>query len=525
MKKWTLLLLVGVSINIAATVKNETGVQPTFNLFELRVKGNTVLDSKVIERTVYPYLGVNKTVADVEQARQALENVYRTQGYQTVVVDIPEQNVENGLVQLKVTEGKISRFRVKGSRYFSLNNIKGEITALAEGFVPNMTQMQEQLAVLEKQSADRKIVPIMRAGRTPGELEVDLKVKDEFPLHGSLEMNGRNSSNTTRSRLVANIRYDNLWQKFHSASLMFQTAPEKSEEVQVWAGTYVMPIFDHDTRLALYMVHSASESSVASAGALSVIGNGTIYGLRLIKPLNGTSEYFHSLTVGMDYKDFEEDLALIGADNIATPIRYLPFMAQYRGNYRGDNSLFSFDVGVNFAIRGLISDEQEFEDKRFLARSNYFYFTTGLEYQNFLPWGMEIIARFNSQIADSPLISNEQFAIGGYDTVRGYFETQTLSDHGIVGSLELYTPRLVPNDWAFVDKFRALVFVDGGKGWIIDALEDNPDSYELASVGIGLRFQMWKYLVGDLDLAFAMIEQGEIKSGDARLDFNIAMEF
>ena len=68
----------------------------TFDIWELQVEGNTLLDRVLVERAVYPFLGQNKTVNDVEAARQALEIFYRDSGYATVVVDIPEQEVKAG---------------------------------------------------------------------------------------------------------------------------------------------------------------------------------------------------------------------------------------------------------------------------------------------------------------------------------------------------------------------------------------------------------------------------------------------
>lgn len=520
-----LLLLVVVCMSMARQVKSAEQEKNSFALWELRVKGNTLLETREIERAVYPFLGPNKTIDTVEQARSSLENLYRMKGYQTVAVDIPEQNVVAGRVFLQVSEGKVARLRVKDSHYFSLARIKAGVPALAEGSVPNLPKMQEQLAALEKQSTDRHIVPVLRAGETPGTMDVDLKVKEQLPLHGKLAFNGRNSVNTSRLRMIASLRYDNLWQKFHSASLMFQTAPENSKEVQVWAGTYVMPWFDSDARLAFYAVSSASDSNVANAGALAVIGNGNIYGLRLVTPLSGAQHYFHSLTAGVDYKDFKEDLVLIGSDTLTTPISYLPFMFQYSGGLRGGDTLLSFDVGINFSIRGLGNNEQQFEDKRFLARSNYFYGSTGLKFRYNLPWGFEWRGRFDGQLSDSPLISNEQFSLGGADSVRGYFESQALADNAIAGSLELYSPRLAPQDWNVVNKLRALFFIDGGQGWIKSPLPGNPEQFKLAGTGIGLRFQIWKYFTGALDLAWPLLDLEPIQAGDVRLDFNMAMNF
>ena len=465
----------------------------------------------------------------------ALEEAYRTAGYQTVLVDIPEQNVENGVVYLQVVEGKVSRLRVKDARYFSLGRIKASVPELAEGNVPNLPVMQKQIEALSNQSADRKITPVLRAGETPGTVEVDLKVKDELPLHGRIELNGRNTSSTSLLRLVSSLHYDNLWQRMHSASLMYQVSPENSDEVDVWAGTYAMPIPGTDAKLALYAVSSSSTAQVASAGALSVIGIGEIYGLRLIKPLPGLDSYSHSLTLGADYKNFKEDLNLIGADSIKTPIDYLPFMVQYSSSLISKQSETSFNVGINFHVRGLfdgpitfdkaangsLTPQTQFERKRSGASPNYAYLTAGVKYSHYLPLEMEFSSRFSAQLANSPLISNEQFSLGGMDSVRGYFETQALSDNGITGSLELKSPQLTPLSWDYINKLQALVFVDGGVG----TLNQAPQSFSLASAGLGMRFQVWKYLNGVLDLGFPILGLDPVKAGDPKLHFSIAAEF
>lgn len=509
------------------TVNQQQAAQPAanFDLLELRVKGNSLIDKKQLERTIYPFLGPKKSIDNVESARAALEELYRTHGYQTVAVDIPEQDVKNGIVYLQVVEGKVSRLRVKDSRYFSLGKIKAGVPELAEGNVPNLPKMQKQLAELAGESPDRQITPILRAGETPGTLEVDLKVKDELPLHGRVELNGRNTSSTSRLRLVSSLRYENLWQAMHSASLMYQVSPEDNKEVDVWAGTYAMPLLDDGTRFAFYAVSSSSNSQIASAGALSVIGIGNIYGARLVKPLKTFDDYYHSATLGVDYKDFQEDLKLLGSDSIATPISYAPFLAQYSGNLRGKESSTTFDLGLHFSVRGLGNKQQQFEDKRFMARSDYMYLTGDLKYQRNLPLGMELVSHFSGQAADSPLISNEQFSLGGAQSVRGYFETQALADDGVFGSLEIHSPHLGLSDWEFVNKLKVLAFLDGGRGWIKNTLPGNVKSYTLSSAGVGVHFQLWKQLSGVFDVGIPFTSLAPVQSGDPRLHFNIATEF
>ncbi|MDD5755106.1 MAG: POTRA domain-containing protein, partial [Methylococcales bacterium] len=188
------------------TVSKPSEAQPRFDLFELQIDGNTVLDSALIEKILYPFLGKEKSVDDVEKARQTLETFYKDKGYPTVLVEIPEQDVVEGLVRLQVHEGSVERLKVTGSRYFYLGKITEKIPALSAGQVPYMPAVQEQIDALSKESSDRQVTPVFRAGSTPGKTEIELRVKDELPLHGSVEINGRNSEHTSRSRIIGSIR-------------------------------------------------------------------------------------------------------------------------------------------------------------------------------------------------------------------------------------------------------------------------------------------------------------------------------
>jgi hemolysin activation/secretion protein len=499
---------------------------PRFDIWEYRIEGATRLDHTLIEKTVYAYLGPGRSIDDVEQARSALEKAYHEAGYSAAAVDIPEQDVEGGVVVLAVTEGRVDRLRVTGSRYFSLGKIRDRVPALAEGKVLHLPDAQAQLGKLAAESPDRSVTPVMRAGRTPGTVEVDLQVEDKLPLHGGVEVNGRNSVNTARLRLIGSLRYDNLWQRFHSASLQYQVSPENPDNLEVWAGTYVMPIDALDARLVFYGIGLESQSNVTTAGALTVVGTGDIYGLRLIKPLPGLHGLMHSLSLGWDYKDFGQSIGVIGADTQNTPISYSPFMLGYSGGYSfADGSLTQFNLEADFSIRGLGNTQQEFEDKRFDAKSSYLYLAGELKHRQVLPYDFRLNGRLSGQVTDSPLISNEQFSAGGWQTVRGYHETEVLGDDGVNASLELYSPDLGTLGPEGLNELRFLAFADVARVWIRSPLPGTAGSYELVSAGVGFRSLLWKHLVGELDWAYPFSATSTVGIGDQRLDFRVAYEF
>ena len=85
---------------------------------------------------------------------------------------------------------------------------------MVEGQVPNFNEVQKDIVALNK-SGDMRVTPELRAGVEPGTVDIDLNVKDVFPLHGSLELNNRYSADTKPLRVNGSINYSNLWQSGH----------------------------------------------------------------------------------------------------------------------------------------------------------------------------------------------------------------------------------------------------------------------------------------------------------------------
>ncbi len=488
-----------------------------FDVFEYRVEGATLLPVTAVEQAVYPHLGENKTLEDVERARDALERAYHGAGYLTVLVSIPQQKVDDAVVRLTVTEASVRRLRVVDSRYFSPADIKAAVPELAEGNVPNFPEMQKQLAGLNR-SADRRVTPVLRAGKTPGTVEVDLKVKDQLPLHGSLELNSRQIPNTTLTRLVGNVSWDNLWHKQHSLSLTGLVTPENPDESKVFSGNYTMPVVSGGF-LALYGIYSASD--VASLGTLNVLGNGKIFGARYILPLPGSEKFFHTATLGVDYKDFGQSVNLIEGGNFNTPITYMPFTVGWDGTWLGDRRTTKLGLSVNFHVRDLVGDEAEFANKRFKGRSNYVFLRGIFSHTETFRQGWGLHGRTAWQIAAQPLIANEQSIVGGINTVRGYLEVAALGDDSVTVGLEAFSPNFARHLIKALDEFHLLAFIDGGHVRVQQALPGQIDQFNLLGTGLGLRLTGWKGVSADFSYAMALEEVGRTKVGDRRVHFTV----
>jgi hemolysin activation/secretion protein len=499
-------------------------------VLEYQVTGNTLLQAIDIERLLYPLLGEDKTAEDVEAARTALETLYRDRGYGTMFVDVPEQSVDDGVIELQVTEGKLERLRVTGARLTSNRRILAALPSLQSGQTPHLPSLQRELSALNATSRDLEVTPVMKAGTTPGTVDMDLKVKDKLPLHGSAELNDRYSANTTRSRLALAVAYEDLFQRRHSLSLAYQGTPENLQEIRVLSATYLAP-FASGNLLAAYVVDTNSDFAAAgsSASPLGILGTGRIYGLRHVMRAGAT----HSITLGADYKDFVDSIALPGGSTDRTPIRYLGWTVGYGGRWQAPAAdrqrQTTLNVSTNFGLRGVVNDPATFDYKRYNARPNYLHLRADMTHYQPLRGGSALALRAAGQWTADPLISNEQFAIGGADSVRGYLESEALGDLGATASLEWRAPAPVNllGDWA--ESAQMHLFADMGVVHILDPLPDAQDrrvrAKQLASLGLGLRVAGPAGLQGALDWAYPLLDGDYSSTGDARLQMQLKYGF
>ncbi len=499
-----------------------------FDVWEYRVLGNSALAPREIEAAVYGHLGPQKSLADVEKVREALEGLYRDRGYGTVFVDIPEQDVVDGLVRLRVTEGRLAEVRVTGPRYFSAGQIRNSLPSLTQGEVVNLEQLQDELTSINRQSGDRQVTPVLKAGSAPGTVNVDLRVKDELPLHASVEVNDRYTADTSRTRAGVNLSYDNLFQKFHRLSLQYQTAPEEPDESRVIAATYVAPL-DNGDLLAAYVVDTSSDfSTISGFGGLAILGVGRIYGLRYINILPMGERRSSSLTFGADYKDFEDRIAQPDGLTDVTPMRYINWSATYAATLGGETSQTTQSVGVNFGIRGLGNSTDEFEFKRYKAKPNYFYLRGEASHERPFVSDSRLFLRLSGQLTLAPLISNEQFSIGGAESVRGYLEAEQLGDNGLFANVEVRSPPLSKLGPERLGTSYLFGFVDAGVVGILEPLPVDgvkTSSYSLSSAGVGLRVNGLSGLQAALAWAYPFDETDNVDRGSSRVHFQVLYGF
>lgn len=543
----------------AAAAPPAAPAEPRFAIYEFEIEGNSVLPVTAVEAAVLPHLGPGRSMADVERAREALEKAYQQGGWLTVLVDIPEQRVEGGVVRLRVLEGRVDRVRVTGAKYFDQGEIRRRTDAIAPGTVPDFNRLQAQLGTLQRD--ERQVQPVLRPGHAPGTVEVELKVADRLPLSGSVELNNRHAADTEPWRLQASLRYDNLWQREHGLALTLITAPQATEQSKAAVLNYSVPLGGERTLLATALW---SDSAVQPLGAFTVYGQGTTLGLRLVQQVFSAGSS-HTLSLGADYKDLKER-QVFGSSSDATPLRYLPLQLAYTGVWPRGRALSSLNLTATVALRGLLQRDvpcqggtvvlDQFACKRGGSEAGFDRSADGsfatlradLRHQQPLPGGLPglLALRLAGQAASQAVVSAEQFSLGGADTVRGYFEAEASGDDAVLASLEWRSPALwrraapavlsagaganaaattaAPAAWG-LDELSLLGFVDAGRTRVRLADAGQAVRIPLLSAGLGLRVRAATRLSAELDVAWPLRETSRTRLGDPRWHARLAATF
>jgi hemolysin activation/secretion protein len=427
----------------------------------------------------------------------------------------------------------VDRLRVRGARWFLPSDVKALAPSVAEGPVPNLRDVVRDITALN-QFPDRRVTPTIHPGAQPGTIGVDLDVEDTLPLHGSLELNNRHGPQTMPLRLLGSVRYANLWQEGHTLGVSFQLAPQsndsprnqailrdKDPDARVVTGTYTAR-FDDPRWLSLSVNATYQDSTVHTSGA-SVKSSGHVLGAHGTFALPGSDAAFHSLTAGIEYRHYGQDIGF-GDGRIALPITYWPVSLQYALSLAGDGSQTQANAGITTNVPALSSRRTYFADRRYGATGSFFYLRGDLSRTDDLSW-CQLHGKLQGQAAWEPLLPTEQFAVGGADTVRGYLDAAVAGDFGAVLSLELRSPSLAA--WTgrrWVKDWRLLFFTDGGWAGVHQALAEQRSTFWLASAGAGLRLRL-KGFTGELDVGVPFVNEATSERFRARAHFRVASEF
>lgn len=520
------------------------------------VEGNTVLADEKIENVVSRFTGSAVDMKAIERAKNELEKTYRDAGYPTVLVTVPEQQIEDGVVKLQVVEGRLGSIAVTGNEHYSKYQILEKLPSLKYETVLYEPTFVKELERLNA-NPDRKVLPVLKPGAEPGLVNLELRVKDRLPVHGKIEGDNKGPITTPRNRLVMELQHTNVFGGDEIFTVGTVQTPTEWGQVQNYSASFVWPFIWPDHLLSVYASRSKSDSVLAGGtvfvggGNVTISGNATIAGFRLFMPVMKTFPGIHTISAGVDYKRLEETTAQfpsdLGSAVVLSPIQYTPVSVNYTGNLFDDSGVTRLMTTVKGYVAGMIpgGSEENFAGDpqdpnnpgvRKGSTGTFLVIQPTIERIQALPKDFSLLLHLDGQWTTEPLPPAEAYFAGGMDTVRGYDNYEAVGDYAIRGRAELTSPELfkLPIDriwqrqksaeWLF--RFRAVAFYDAAHLWVADPQPGQLSDFRLEGAGFGIRVKFPKD-VGELklDQGWPLRSTGITQRGDPFVYFSVSLTF
>jgi len=467
----------------------------------------TLKELKELLTAGLPYKRIS--VARLLQIAKDVAKLYSERGYETSGA-IVHVNSEAALakVEIQVIEGKLEDIKVVGTSRLDSNYVRSRLMTIQMEPL-NIKQLQEALQLLQLNPLIKKLKAQLLAGAEPGNsiLEVEVEEADSFTTPLSINNSRSPSIGSIQRRMVLS---EGDFSGLGDSLSIGYTNTDGSNGLDM---TYTLPINPYNGTLSFSYSNTSSNVIETPFNRLNINSNSRSYEVTLRQPIIQSidQQTFQEVALGVTASRRESETSLLGipfplspgADDAgSTRISALRFSQEYTlQNAREVFALRSqFSLGLDALNANIYTPIPGVNEV--VPDTRFFSWQGQAQYVRILAPESLLLARANIQLADRALLGSEQFAIGGFGSVRGYRQDILLADSGIFASTEVQIPVLRVPEWQGI--LQIVPFVDYGSVWNSFG-RDNPSPNYLASVGLGLQWRMGNNFTARFDWGIPLV--------------------
>ena len=457
-----------------------------------------VPDAGALSEKFSKWVGGAVTEGDLAVMADLILIHYDEAGYPVVLVDVPDQDLREGKLTFVVEMGVIGDVGVTRPSYSNPKAIQKGLW-LRRGDVIRRKDLNAQMDWYGR-SAFRKPKLLVSPGLAPPSADILIGLTERRPWRVSLGYENSGQEAIGRDQFVLGA-----------------AAMTKGEHVIAWQTVLGVPVSSLQANAVTWEIpfHSLHQTLQLSASLAEVETNTTIEGLSLENqgtswgfsaihrvPLPSFGKWKHSLRSGIEVKSTDQFILFGGTGFSPGEVRFFNFRVGYGLERKWENAGFTVNADLIGSPGGIISKNDDADFKVYDPEADSTYVIGRMSSEGWWTPGGDwrIGMRAEGQVADSRLLPAEQFAGGGYRSVRGVDEREFFADSGWQSSLEAYSPAI---SVAGNSGVRFLIFYD--QAWLRNR---GGDSVSLSGVGIGMRAKIANSVDVRLDHGWRLDDSG-----------------
>jgi hemolysin activation/secretion protein len=490
--------LPGINIPAAnAAPPPEEAAKVHFTLKGVVVEGSSVFRPSDFAVLYDHLLGKDVSLLDIYALRDAITAKYRSNGYVLSQAIIPPQQIPGGIVRIQVVEGYIGAVKFEGD----VRDRRGLIRAMAEKIKrsrPLRLADLERYVLLIGDLPGVDVSTVLKPSPDePGASDLIILIKRKL-LAGHAEADNRGSLAIGPEQFSAELDANSLLGLDEQTAIGAATTGRTRELAYFYAR--------HDEVLnseGLKLSLSASQSRSKPGGAiapLDAVGRNQTFVVALSEPVIRSRS--HTLTLGASFTALDSKTNLLGVLDADDRVRFLSLDAalDYADTVFGDahpaTSLARVEFDQGFNTLGA-TEAGSANLSRVAGRSDFTKLNLDATRVQTLAPRLSLVLAVTGQMTSDPLLSSQQFGLGGARFGRGYEPSELTGDSGAAGSAEL---RYSPPAWPRLSP-QLYAFYETGIVWLNAPLAGEHNGESLASAGVGFRFSIGRYLSAEFELA------------------------
>ncbi len=445
---------------------------------KFRITGNTVFSDAELAKVAAPFENREITNTDLEELRRQLTVYYVSRGYINSGAVLPDQKVSEGVIEIRIVEGRLTRTEIEGTEHFRKEYFSDRI-ALRAGPPLNLVNLEQELQILLRdplvQSMNAQLVP----GERPGEAVLKAQVAERPRYDLGISLDNKLSPSLGEARLTLLGAINNPLGRGDVLSGELGVAEGIRHDFKL---RYRTPINARDTAIGFHYENAKSEVIQEPFNVLDITSKIETVGAQITHPVIRTPNQL--LTLGAMLERRESKTSLLGVPFSFSPgvvdgeatVSALRLVQDYvdRGRTQVISARSTFSFGLDAFSSTINANAPDSRYKTWLGQFQWV--------RRVGEAGHQLHVRANVQLANESLLPIEQFSVGGLDSVRGFRSNQLVQDRGYTASLEYRIPVFANPSGARNLQFAAFVDTGGAK----NKSGPRPDPSRLTGIGVGL---------------------------------------
>lgn len=495
----------------------------SFVLKDIKIEGTTLFKPEAFRDCISKYLNKEVTFKDLDALVDCIKSKYKAKGYLTTTAYVPEQEIKEGILTIKVIEGKMGELKIEGTKWFPAKLIQDNIHVKKNELL-NITTLERDILRVNK-NPDVEAKTVISAGSQPETSDVTMKVKDHFPYYIGAGADNTGTRLVGRENAVLSFRSSDM--TGHNDS--FFTSYLFSKHANAQSIGYAIPIDNYGTKMGWNFSHYNMRDGKEFKD-LRITGDTKTLGVYLTKELYLSSEKEGYLTAGLDAKSTKKHFdGVITADDEMR----IPYIGcDFTNNDLWGSSTISprFDFGTSGFLGA--SHLNHPTASRPETGGSYFRYSQNVTRVQRMFLESYSVIHFQAQVATHTLAPTEQIQLGGQNSIRGYPEGDFLADSGALLNFDWIFPLyLMPEsvklpfaDVPLRQQIQPIAFIDIGGGRLNKAQPYERRDKFLASFGGGIRIRLYKNVYCRFEWADPVGANPTQGSGPSNFHFSVQTE-